>query len=269
MMNHIVSFSSGLSSALCCDRVIHRFHDEPIEIIFMDTTIEDDDNYRFLKDMQNLWNRPITILKDGRNPYQVATDKQIIPNTMKAPCTLTLKINLFRKYVQSKYTNSPVTLYIGYDYTETHRIPRTKSAYEKYGWIVDFPLLWKPIEVRNYSEVCELDWGIEPPRMYKQGYTHANCSGICVKQGKGDWLRTLRIYPERYAQVEAWEQKMREHPKRLNNTIQRDQVGPNRKTQTLTLEQLRKRHESGEQFNLFNLDFHGGCVSCGIESLGE
>ena len=64
------------------------------------------------------------------------------------------------------------------------------------------PLLWKPYELRKYPAVARADWGIEPPRMYDLGYTHANCGGRCCKQGWGDWLRTLLNWPARYAEVE-------------------------------------------------------------------
>lgn len=260
-MSEIVSFSSGLSSAIAAERVQQRYG--RAEIVFLDTTIEDQDNYRFLDDLRRRWLRlygnDITILREGRTPYQVARDEQIIPNQKIAPCTFKLKIDPFSKWLDGRSG----TVYIGYDFTEVDRCGPTQAAYEAIGFQVDFPLLWKPYEFRTYSQVAREDWNIEPPAMYAQGYSHANCGGICVKQGQGDWIRTLINYPERYAQVEEWEQEMRRHPTRKNYAILRDQSGGTVKP--LTLRELRERYEQDKSgMDLFKLDYQAACIRCGV-----
>lgn len=258
---NIVSFSTGLSSALTVERVLRRYAD--IEIIFMDTKIEDADNYRFMEDCRRRWSIPITVLADGRTPYEVAKDQSIIPNQKIAPCTFRLKIEIFTAYVQEQYKSENPTIHIGYDYTELHRIPATEKNYQALGWKVDFPLLWKPYELRRYSDVVRHDWGIEPPLMYALGYTHANCGGACVKQGMGDWIRTLINFPDRYKQAEEWEQEMRKHPKRMNYAILRDQTEA--RVRPLTLRELRGRYEASHSaMNLFELDSKSACVVCGV-----
>lgn len=174
-MKHIVSFSTGLSSALTVERVLARHGKASTRIVFMDTTIEDEDNYRFMDDCKNRWGVPITVLREGRDPYQVAKDKQIIPNQKIAPCTFVLKIEMFRAYL--KQITGPLTIHIGYDVFEAHRCKATQENYEAEGWKVAFPLLWKPIEYRPYVRICREDWGIEPPRTYDLGFSHANCLG--------------------------------------------------------------------------------------------
>ena len=126
-MNHIISFSSGLSSAITCDRVINRYGINNVNIIFMDTMIEDNDNYRFMNDCQKRWNKEIIILSEGHNPYEIFTNEHIIPNSRVAPCTQKLKISVFKKWLKAQDKNS--TIYIGYDYSEMHRIEATKSNY--------------------------------------------------------------------------------------------------------------------------------------------
>ena len=206
-MNHIVSFSSGLSSALTSIRVIEKYPDA--KIVFMDTIFEDEDNYRFMSDFENKFNVKIIRLKEGRNPYDLSRDEHIIPNNFLAPCTFRLKIEPFKEYL--KLLEGETTIYIGYDFTEMHRCEATTRNYEKIGYKVDYPLLWKPYETRRYTDVVRHDWGIEPPRMYSLGYTHANCGGRCVKQGQGDWIRTLINFPDRFAEIEAWENDMRKN----------------------------------------------------------
>lgn len=258
-MKHIVSFSTGLSSAITVERVLERYGREATEIVFMDTTIEDDDNYRFLEDCQKRW-PSITWLCNGRDPYQVAEDKHIIPNQKIAPCTFELKIEIFRAWL--KQLGEPATIHIGFDFTEVHRCGPTETAYQAEGWQVDFPLLWKPYEMRPYSQVSREDWKIEPPRMYAMGYSHANCGGRCVKQGQGDWLRTLLNFPERYAQAEAWEQEMRQHQKRRNYAILRDQK--NGTVTDLTLRDFRLRYEASRKIQPLLLDYSAPCVHCGV-----
>ena len=220
-MKHIVSLSSGLSSAITADRVLKKY--ENVELVFMDTLIEDKDNYRFLDELKEMWKIPIITLIEGRTPYEVSKDAQIIPNNKIAPCTFRLKIEPFKNYLQS--INGDITIHIGYDYSEIHRCERTEKSYNKHGWAVDFPLLWKPIEFRTYEQVSREDWGIEPPRMYKLGYSHANCGGMCVKQGWSDWERTLINFPEKYKEVSEWERGMRQHPIRKDYGLMKDQSG--------------------------------------------
>ena len=260
-MGEIVSFSTGLSSAITAERVQQRFG--KAEIVFCDTTIEHPDNYRFMEDVRERWLREygndITILKEGRDPFQLFEDKHIIPNSKIAPCTFTLKIDLFAKYVKPL---KPSTIYIGYDYTEIHRFDATKRNWNEQGFEVDFPLMWKPYEMRPYTHVCREDWGIEPPKMYELGYTHANCGGRCVKQGIGDWLRTLINYPELYRMAENWENEMRKHGKRKNYAILREEKQKARIA--LPLSELRKRYEGKSQIQPELFDFESGCVHCGV-----
>ncbi len=256
---NIVSFSTGISSAITVERVLERYGLENTTIVFMDTTIEDSDNYRFMADCQKRW-PPIVVLSDGRDPYQVSKDVQIIPNQKIAPCTRVLKIAIFKDWLSN--FDVPLTIHIGFDYSEVHRCKATKNAYEKKGYSVDFPLLWRPYETRPYTQVCREDWSIEPPRMYKLGYSHANCGGICVKQGRHDWTRTLLNFPERFAAIEQWESEMRKHPVRQNYALLRDQRGG--KVTALTLKQVREEHESNAKINPSLFEHESPCISCGV-----
>ncbi len=256
---NIVSFSSGLSSAITAVRVLEKYSDAILA--FMDTNFEDDDNYRFVDDFEKRFGVEIIRLSEGRTPYEVSHAQHVIPNSKLAPCTFRLKIEPFRKFI-AQYPGA--TIHIGYDFLETHRCEPTAKNYNELGFSVDFPLLWKPIEYRRYADVCREDWGIEPPRMYSMGYTHANCGGRCVKQGQGDWLRTLQNFPERYAEIEQWEQAMRDHPKRKNYAILKSQTLG--EMAPLTLKELREKYQGRflEQPELCGLDEFSACVNCGV-----
>ena len=47
--------------------------------------------------------------------------------------------------------------------------------------------------------------GLVVPRLYRLGFAHNNCGGECVKGGQAQWIRLLRIFPDRYARAEAAE----------------------------------------------------------------
>lgn len=265
-MLHVVSFSTGLSSALCAVRVLEKYGKENTKIVFLDTKIEDDDNYRFMADFEKKFDVEILKLSEGRTPYQVFEDKNIIPVGKVVPCTFNLKINLFKNWLKTQ--EKPITIYIGYDWKEIHRCEKTKSNYEALGYNVDFPLLWDPIEKRRYSEVFINDYGIRPPRMYSMGYTHANCGGMCVKQGMGDWLRTLKYFPERFEKIENWEAYMREKLN-INYSFIKDRRFNSIKF--LTLRDLRDRYEKRDfkESFLTKLDSESACVVCSVGDLGE
>lgn len=262
LMKHIGSFSTGLSSAITIERMLNRYGKKNCEIVAMDTLAEHPDNWRFAADCQARWEKEIVILCDGRDPYQVAEDKHIIPNQKIAPCTFELKIEIFRKYLQ-QFTK-PVTVHIGYDIFEAHRCEATENSYKSEGYGIDFPLLWKPIEHRPYSQVVRDDWGIEPPHTYSLGFSHANClKKGCVKMGQGDWIRFYINFPDAYLERETWEQRMREHPTRQNYAILRDQS--NGTVKPLTLKELRERYEGDKKLQpSFFDELSPACIYCGV-----
>jgi hypothetical protein len=268
-MRHIVSFSGGLSSALVVERVLSKYGKDNIDIVFMDTLAEDEDNYRFMDDCQTRWDKEIIRLCDGRTPRQVAEDKHILPNQTIAPCTFELKIYPFTKWLKDTYPDQLVTIHIGYDIFEAHRCEATRKNYNTFGWEVDFPLLWPPIEHRNYSQVVRDDWGINPPRTYAMGFSHANClDDLCFKAGISDAIKFLINFPERYYSKENWEAEMRDHPTRKKYAILRDQS--NGTVKPLTLQELRERYETelDKQPMLFEAnELSPACVSCGMGDL--
>jgi len=92
--------------------------------------------------------------------------------------------------------------------------------------------------------------------MYDLGFEHANCPG-CVKGGIEHWIRVLIVMPDRYAYAEQREQELRADLGDVS--ILRDRRnGGNR---PMSLEELRHRHEAGEdlQPTLFE---EQGCAFC-------
>jgi hypothetical protein len=138
-MFHVVSFSTGLLSALTLERVVVRYGFENVISVFMDTSFEDNDNYRYKKDCKEYLSKKykmkflqwVTLL-DGRTPYEVSRAQHVIPNSLVAPCTRRLKIEPFKKYLLDNYIPENTTIHIGYDFSEMHRCEPTRASYEKW-----------------------------------------------------------------------------------------------------------------------------------------
>lgn len=269
-INHVVSFSTGLSSAICAELVLKRFYKKgssKIIVTFMDTRLEDADNYRFMVDCYKRWESqfPDVIFKtlaDGRTPYEVYEDQGVIPAVRFNTCSRELKWYKFIQFISSLEGESVV--YIGFDYSEAHRITPVKKNYESIGVKVDFPLLWRPILGRTYYDIVLNDWGIRPPRMYDLGYSHANCGGMCVKQGQADWLRTLVHFPERFEQVANWEDALSKRVKEAGRgerymiRVIRDGT-----TTFISLKQFREMYVRGELEDRV-VASSTQCINCGI-----
>jgi hypothetical protein len=238
----------------------------------MDTTIEHEDNYRFLNDMERRWQDVyglggIEILREGRSPYEVADDHHIVANQRTAPCTKELKIWPFMEWLK-RQSFQPV-IHIGIDYSEVHRKKAILRNYTKAGYEVDFPLLWKPIEHRSYSLVCREDWGIKPPVTYAMGFSHANCLGQdeqgrggCVKFGIGDRVRQYIHMPDIALATAQWELNSPGYTKG-GYTMLRDQSGG--KVSARTLQSVIDEYD-GNPPSLFDT----ACIQCGIgDFIGE
>ena len=246
-MHHVVSISGGSASAVAADLVINAYGKENVTLYFCDTRWEDPDLYRFLESLEEYWDMTITRYVDGRNPLEVAEDRQLIPNSFAAPCSHILKQIPFRKYIRK--LPKPVTVHLGLDDTEPHRHGKPREIYEAIpGVTVDYPLTWKPLVgtgeglVFKYTRIVE-NWGVKPPHLYSLGFSHNNCGGRCVRAGVGEWLRLATYYPDRYAEVEQWELDQQAiGGARANRTILKEQQ--NGELAPVTLKALRERTES-------------------------
>ena len=61
--NHICFFSSGAASWLAAMRVAQRYGANNLFLVFADTGIEDEDNYRFLKESAEIVGGAIGMVK--------------------------------------------------------------------------------------------------------------------------------------------------------------------------------------------------------------
>lgn len=238
-MKHVVFFSSGIASWVAARRVVERFGASNTLLVFADTGIEDEDNYRFLYEAAVDVGAQLVHLKDGRTPWDVFRDDRFLGNTRLATCSKRLKQEICKRYIAE--LKCPFTLYLGIDGMESHRIPAIEKGYAPYS--VDFPLCWDPWLTRDQYFDLAASRALVPPRLYALGFSHANCGGFCVKAGHSAFRKLLETFPDRYAHHEEQEQQLRDYLGK-DVTILRDRRGG--KTKPMTLRRFREMQQTGQ-----------------------
>ena len=247
---HVVMFSGGAGSWAAAKRVAQKRGTERMVLLFADTLIEDADLYRFLDEAAANIGAPLVRIAEGRTPWEVMEDEKIIGNSRFDPCSKILKRKFMDKWRNTNCDPETTTIYVGIDWTEVNRMTAIKARTAP--WRYEAPMCEAPY----LSKAQVLDElraaGIEPPRLYAQGFAHNNCGGECIKAGQAQWALLLRTNRPRYMAREEWEEGMRE--KVGDHSILRDRTGGVSKP--LTLRHFRLRVEANQEFD--QLEF-GGC----------
>jgi hypothetical protein len=238
---HVIQFSGGIGSAAAALRVAEEHGTDAMHLLIADTKIEDEDLWRFAADVQAYLDVPLTVVADGRTPWEVFSDVGFIGNSRLAPCSLHLKQRPCRRWLEKHADPATTTVYVGIDWYERHRTPAIVHGWRP--WQVRFPMCEEPHLTKDDMMALVRGAGIRPPRMYAYGYAHNNCGGTCVRAGQRQWDLTRRTFPDRYERAEREERQLRE---RLGDyAILRERS--KRRSGPLTLEALRLRREAAER----------------------
>lgn len=249
----VVMYSGGIGSWAAAMLTIDHY--DHVTLLFADVKGEDEDCYRFIRETAAAMPDHVTLewIADGRTIWDVFKDRRFLGNSRQANCSTELKQKPAAEWLAAN-TSTDTTIVIGIDWTETHRIPAVVNAYAPHP--VRFPLTEPDA---RFTKTQLLDWctafGIDPPRMYAQGYPHANCGGGCVRAGQGQFIRLYHLNPRRFAEWEDGEQDIREHLERDDIAILRDHRNGGA---PMTLRDLRARIEGNDQTSLDLFDV-GGC----------
>lgn len=248
----IVQFSTGAGSAEVAWRVAQRHGSGSVLLLTADTLVEDADNWRFAQQVVDRLGCEWVRLADGRTPMQVGRDARVVPNNRMAVCSRVLKRDLLRTYLDTNHDPANTVIYLGFDWTEPER--HTRSVEHWKPWCIESPLLDPPYTSKPDLLQLFRTRGIEPPALYGQGFTHANCGGACVRGGQAQWELLHRVNPARFAE---WEREENETRAMLGKdvSILRDRTGGT--LAPLTLTTFRQRIES--QPGLFDPDDWGAC----------
>ncbi|MFJ2752718.1 hypothetical protein [Streptomyces sp. NPDC087297] len=240
-LQHVIQFSGGVGSALSALHVAERVDPSTMTLLIADTQVEDPDLWRFSRDLADLIGVPLTIVADGRDPWQLFRDQRFLANDRLALCTRHLKQIPCRTWMQHNAPPETSIAYVGIEPTKKDR-PRAAAITRNWApWTVEFPLLDGPD--RTKAELLEelRERGLKPPRMYELGFEHNNCGGACVRAGQKQWRHLLQTFPDRYARAETEEEKIRAYLGKDVSILKRTRNGI---TQRLTLATLRREQEA-------------------------
>lgn len=260
-MRHIVMYSGGIGSWATAKHVIGAYGPDDVTLLFADVQGdnnnphlgEDADSYRFIRETADKFGCELVWLSEGRSIWEVFKDDRFLGNSRLANCSKFLKQKPCHEWLHANTTPDDAIVYIGIDWSESHRLPAIERAYEP--WVAQAPLCDPPYLAKEQMLQACRDWGVEPPRMYSKPYPHANCGGFCVRAGQAQFRLLLAENRERYLFHENEEQKLRDYLGK-DVAVMRDRTGGT--VTPCTLREFRERQETGQAALFDDLDW-GGC----------
>lgn len=201
--NEIVSwFSAGVSSAVATKFALEKYPE--LKIIYIDIEDQHPDSIRFVKDCENWYKHPITILMSPLKSVANACLRfGYINGVAGARCTQVLKKKVRKEW---EAANSPTTYIWGMDSSkrERGRALRIDEGMPEYKH--EFPLIERNLTKQDAHAILKRA-GIKRPMVYDLGYQNNNCIG-CVKGSKGYWNKIRKDFPEVFAKRAAMERKI-------------------------------------------------------------
>jgi len=250
-MKDIVFYSMGICSAYIACRLKDECHD-PI-CLFSDTKREDEDTYRFGRQVAERWGLNIVEASHGGDLWDTFKAWNMIPARQLSPCSRDFKILPSRAFLKALPEGEEYRVAYGYDMDEQKRADRTLAHWDIPTASVWFPLMeWQVSKAQCFGYFQQ--HGIAPPRMY-QHFQHANCLP-CKNFREKDWIALAYHYPEKFAAAAAFEEqnglRWMQEGKRLIDIALSDEV-PTRKG----------RHKLAGDEPAFSFDM--GCDRCAID----
>jgi len=196
-----VWFSCGAASAVAARNTVKKYGREcNVVVVNNPVAEEDDDNRRFMRDVERWIGRKIETCINPKYPSCSARDvwerRKFMSGPMGAPCTLELKKQARQHWEK---TNKPDWHVLGFTSEE-------KSRYDRFILTERSNVLPILIEDGITKEQCFSilkNEGISPPRIYSMGYPNANCIG-CVKATSPTYWNHVRAnHPEIFRDREA------------------------------------------------------------------
>lgn len=255
MTTHVIQFSGGIGSWAAARRVADQHGTKNLVLLFADVLTEDPDTYRFNEDAATDLGVSITRVCDGRTPQQLLRKKRWLGSSRIAPCSHLLKQQVCRDWLKANTDPATTTLYVGIDWSETHRLPAIQRNWSP--WKVEAPLTEPPYLDKHSMIQDARSRGLVEPRLYGMGFPHNNCQGACVRAGQAQWVQLLRVFPDLFSSWEQFEAEMRAELGSDVSILRQQRDGDRF---SLTLAELRARIERESQVQPeIDFDDWGGC----------
>ena len=202
-MEIAVWFSCGAASAVAAWQTIRQYPMANIRILNNPIAEEDEDNLRFLCDVEDWlregteWDGRIEFVRNVKYPKQscveVWDDVSFMSGKDGAPCTKFLKKHARQEWEKQNRIDYHV---LGFTADEAKRHVRfTTTERENV-----LPVL---INARITKADCYqilMKAGLRLPRVYLEGYPNANCIGCCKATSPTYWNHVRQTRPEIFAE---------------------------------------------------------------------
>lgn len=100
----IVMYGGGLTSYEAARRAINRFGHDNVEIWFADTRTEDDDLYRFNRDVEKILEHKIKVFDQGLDVWGIFRRERFLGNSRVDPCSKFLKRVPLRQELEKTFS---------------------------------------------------------------------------------------------------------------------------------------------------------------------
>jgi hypothetical protein len=194
----VVWFSNGAASAVAWQETLRRYGNL-CKIVAINNPVaeEDPDNIRFAQDVMVWLGQPLVYWRSRRFPSGSAVEVWETEKAMSfphgAPCTKHLK-----RFARQEYEARHRVDWHVFGFAEEEEDRHDAFVLSERSNVL--PVL---IEAKLSRQACYdrlVEEGIEPPRVYAEGYPNANCIG-CVKATSATyWNLVRRTRPEIFAQ---------------------------------------------------------------------
>jgi len=193
-----VWFSCGAASAVAAKKTIEKYGNIcQVRVLNNPVAEEDDDNQRFLKDVQDWIGIKIEHVIPKKYPSTSAVDvwesKQFMSGPHGAPCTLELKKKARQEWERNNRADWHV---LGFTAEEKRRHER--FVLTERDNVIPVLIDEKITKADCYNIIRNA--GLKLPRIYSLGYPNANCIG-CVKATSATyWNHVRKMHPEAFKQ---------------------------------------------------------------------
>ena len=260
-MTHVVNLSGGITSWMAGRLVVDRIAGpaDRVVLLFADTLIESPDVYRFLEAGTADLGEPVTRIADGRTPWQLFRDERMLGNNRVAMCSRILKRELIETWRTEHCDSADSEHHVGLDWQEINRFETHRSHLGAAGWVARAPLI--EFRVTKADALVEARRrGLPVPDAYRDGFSHANCGGTCVRAGIGHWAKLWAVHPDRFSVAMGEEDAIRASLGK-DVSILRDRSGGESRPMPLRVLHERLKADKCDGLDLFDI---GGC-GCAVD----
>lgn len=193
-----VWFSCGAASAVAAKLTLEKYGARcTVHVVNNPVIEEDEDNRRFLQDVESWLGQFVEFAVNDKYPAASAVEvwakRRFMSGPIGAPCTLELK----KAARQQWEARNPVDWHV-LGFTSDEAARHTRFALTERANVIPV-LIEAGITKQNAYDIIRAA-GIEPPRVYAEGYPNANCIGCVKATSPTYWNHVRETRPEVFAQ---------------------------------------------------------------------